>query len=129
MLRRARSPGFTLVETLVALVVLLAGLAGSTLLLIRTLQHERESAHRRTALRATASLAEELRARQESGAATIDPADDLVQDWAAATAAALPDGASAGMDLVPEDPVAIRIRVAWPAGGGESQRLELPVRP
>ena len=88
MLRRARTPGFTLVETLVALVVLLAGLAGSTLLLIRTLQHERESAHRRTALRATASLAEELRARQESGAATIDPEDDLVQDWAAATAAA-----------------------------------------
>jgi prepilin-type N-terminal cleavage/methylation domain-containing protein len=129
MLRRARTPGFTLVETLVALVVLLAGLAGSTLLLIRTLQHERESAHRRTALRATASLAEELRARQLSGVTAIDPADDLVQDWATATTAALPAGSSAGMELVPEDPVAIRIRVEWPAGGGESQALELPVRP
>lgn len=123
MLTRGRYSGFTLIETLIALVLLLAGVAGSALLLVHTLQYERESAHRRAALRAGASLAEELRRR----GADLDA--ELLQDWSTATVAALPAGASAEVTAAPDDPGQLRIRIDWPAAGGPRQRLELPVQP
>jgi len=123
MLKRHRHSGFTLIETLIALALLLAGVAGSALLLVHTLQYERESAHRRAALRAGASLAEELRGR----GADIDA--ELVQDWSTATVAALPAGASARLSAADGAPGNLLIRIEWPAAGGTPEWLELPVQP
>ena len=54
--------GFTLIETLVALAILLLGIAGSAVLLLQTVRQERESGHYRAALRLAGSMADQLRA-------------------------------------------------------------------
>jgi prepilin-type N-terminal cleavage/methylation domain-containing protein len=68
MLSRRRPRGFTLVEALVALALMLAALAGAGLVLGRSIQHERESGTRRAAIRLAGSLAEELRALDRDAA-------------------------------------------------------------
>ena len=64
--------GFTLVEALVALALMLAGLAGAGIVLGRSIQYERESGTRRAVIRLAGSLAEELRALDRE-LADIDP--------------------------------------------------------
>ena len=53
---RARFPaGFTMIEVLVALALMLAGLAGAGIVLGQSIQYERESGSRRAAIRLAGS--------------------------------------------------------------------------
>jgi prepilin-type N-terminal cleavage/methylation domain-containing protein len=119
--------GFTLVEVLVALALMLAGLAGAGLVLGRSIQQERDSGHRRTAIRLAGSLAEELRAldRDAANSVAVDAAPILA--WRAAVRAALPAGADAHVELEPGAPAGYRITIEWPVAGIGLQRLVLPV--
>ena len=65
MLNRHTDAGFSLIETMVALALLLAGIAGASLLLLQCVQYERESSNRRAAIRLAGSLAESARARRD----------------------------------------------------------------
>lgn len=127
MLTRGRIGGFTLVEALVALVLMLVGLAGAGLALGRSIQHERESGNRRAALRLAASFADELRALDRDAFASLEPASSAIADWSAAVVAALPEGASARVDRDGETPEGYLIMIEWPVAGVGMQRLVLPV--
>lgn len=119
--------GFTLIEALIALVVLLAGLVGGATVLLQTLHHEREAAWRRSALRHAASLAEELRAIRGHSArpAAAEPA--VIAAWTADVIASLPQGASAAVNAG-EAQSELRIDIAWPGANGR-QQVRLPVLP
>lgn len=149
MLTAVPARGFTLTEALVALVILVAGLAGSAALLLQTVRQERESGNRRAALRLAASMADQLRAvRRPDGRPALaisgmEPANAcanhppsclaeraagrLLGDWTAEALFALPQGASVGVvvhdALIPE----YLISIDWPSAGGGMQRLEFPV--
>jgi Tfp pilus assembly protein PilV len=127
MLSRRHVRGFTLVEALVALALMLAGLAGAGLALGRSIQHERESGNRRAALRLAASLADELRALDRDAFATLEPDAPAISAWSAAVAAALPSGATASVERDEETPEGYLIRIEWPVAGVGLQRLVLPV--
>ena len=127
MLTHGRIGGFTLVEALVALALMLVGLAGAGLALGRSIQHERESGNRRAALRLAASLADELRALDRDAFATLAPDSPAIADWSAAVVAALPEGASAYVDRDGATPEGYLIRIEWPVAGVGMQRLVLPV--
>jgi type IV pilus modification protein PilV len=141
--------GFTLVEALVAIAIMVAGLAGSAALLLQTVRQERESGSRRTALRIATSLADQLRtlrrpdghavlaitgidaaeacADQPASCASEDAAERLRSAWLAEAAAELPRGASASV-VVPDPQVAeYLIAIEWPATGGGSEWLRMPV--
>jgi len=127
MLNRDASAGFSLIETLVALTLLLAGVAGASLLLLQCVQYERESANRRTAIRLAGSLAEELRTlRREDGEplATDAPA---IAAWIAEVRAALPAGTTARVDVDGARPARYMIQIEWPVASQGTQRLRLPV--
>jgi prepilin-type N-terminal cleavage/methylation domain-containing protein len=119
--------GFTLVEMLVALALMLAGLAGSGIVLSRSIQQERDSGSRRAAIRLAASLADELRALDRDAAASLAPDAPEIQAWSAAARAALPVGSSATVETDPGVPTRYRIVVEWPVAGLGMQRLVLPV--
>lgn len=121
----ARLRGFTLIEALVALAILLSGLAGAGFVLLQSVQHERESANRRSAVRLAASLADELRARAGAPA----PVADLVDAWREAVAAALPAGAAADVTTAPGVPATYEVRIEWPVSGIGVQRIVVPVTP
>lgn len=127
MLSGRRTCGFTLIEALVALVVMLAGLAGGAIVLVQTLHQERESAWRRAAVRHAASLADELRALRghvPSPAAGEAPA---IAAWTVEVLASLPEGASAAV-IASDESAELRIAISWPAANGR-QELSLPVLP
>ncbi len=141
--------GFTLTEALVALAILVVGLASSAALLLQTVRQERESASRRAALRLATSMADQLRAvRRPDGrpvlaisgvepamacadhppsCAAEQAAGRLFADWTSDAMFALPQGASAG--IVVSDPLIPRylISIDWPSVGGGTERLVLPV--
>lgn len=119
--------GFTLVEVLVALALMLAGLAGAGLVLGRSIQQERDSGHRRTAIRLAGSLAEELRALDRDAVASVAVDAPPILAWSAAVRAALPAGADAHVELAPGPPAGYRITIEWPVAGLGQQRLVLPV--
>lgn len=149
MLKTAPVRGFTLVETLVALSILLTGLAGAAAVLLRTVQQERESGHRRAALRLAASMADQLRTvRRPDGRAAFsitgtDPAaacagdpgncaaelaaGRLLAEWTADVLLALPQGAAAAVAVPDPSHAQYLIAIEWPSAGGGSQHLELPV--
>jgi len=127
MLNGCKSRGFTLIEALVALVVMLAGLAGGSLLLLQSVQYERESSNRRIALRFAASLAEELRALDRSDGAPLPADTPSILAWTAAVESALPAGARARVESDGTDPAGYRISIEWPVAGAGPQRLLLPV--
>lgn len=149
MLRATGSRGFTLVEALVALAILLAGLAGAAALLLQTVQQERESGNRRAALRLATSMADQLRAvRRPDGRpvlaiAGVDPAractDEpdscaaeqaagrLLAEWTADVLLALPQGTSAAVAVPDASIPDYLIAIDWPSAGGVAQRLEFPV--
>jgi type IV pilus modification protein PilV len=150
MLKVDRTPGFTLIEALVALTVLLLGIAGSAVLLLQTVRQERESGERRAAIRLAASMADQLRAlRRPDGRPVlaisgVDPdnacadyaascaaeqaAVRLLAEWTADASFSLPQDVSAIVTvpnpLIPE----YLISIAWPSAGGGAQRFELPVK-
>ncbi|HET8690675.1 MAG TPA: prepilin-type N-terminal cleavage/methylation domain-containing protein [Steroidobacteraceae bacterium] len=119
--------GFTLVEVLVALALMLAGLAGAGLVLGRSIQQERDSGHRRTAIRLAGSLAEELRALDRDADASIAIDAPEILAWSAAARAALPAGAEARVEREDGPPPRYRITIEWPVAGIGQQRLVLPV--
>lgn len=149
MLTKTPARGFTLIEAIVALTVMLAGLGGSAALLLQTVRQERESGNRRAALRIATSMADQLRAvRRPDGRAVlaitgVEPAtacadhppscaaeraaERLRVAWAAEAVLTLPQGAAASVGvpnpLVPE----YLISIDWPAAGGGTVRLDLPV--
>lgn len=121
--------GFTLIEVLVALALLLAGIVGATVLLMQCVQHERESAQRRLAIRLAASLAEELRASRRMGGAAIAADAPMIAAWIAEVQPALPAGGSARVTAADSGSSSYRISIAWPLADGASQQLLLPVTP
>lgn len=149
MLTKDGTRGFTLIEALVAIAILVAGLAGSAALLLQTVTRERESGSRRAALRIAASMAEQLRAvRRPDGRAVLaitgvdaavacadQPANCgseraagmYLSAWSAEAAAALPQGAAFSV-VVPDPRVPeYLIAIDWPGIGGEIEHLLAPV--
>jgi prepilin-type N-terminal cleavage/methylation domain-containing protein len=127
VLNSGSTRGFTLIEALVALSLMLMGLAGTGLALGRSLQHERESGSRRAALRLAASMADELRALDRDAFASLEPDSPAFSAWTTLVAAALPAGASARVERDGESPEGYLIHVEWPVAGVGMQRLVLPV--
>ena len=127
MLNRQAADGFSLIETMVALALLLAGIAGASLLLLQCVQYERESSHRRAAMRLAGSLAEELRAlRRDDGEPLAADAASIVS-WIADVEAVLPAGSIASVDVLGARPARYTIRIEWPVAGQGAQRLLFPV--
>lgn len=149
-----RTPGFALVEALVALVLLSAALAGSALLLVQALRHERIAGERGIALRHAASLADTLRALRRADRqplqAVTDPgvpptcpaypgdcllelrAASQIDAWRAALVAELPGESVASVDWLPGPPAAYVLSIAWPSAGnaaGPVAPLRLLVQP
>ena len=119
--------GFTLVEVLVALALMLASLAGAGIVLGRSIQQERDSGSRRAAIRLAGSLADELRALDRDAAASLAPDAPAIQAWRAAARAALPAGSAATVETESGVPGRYRITIEWPVAGLGMQRLVLPV--
>jgi prepilin-type N-terminal cleavage/methylation domain-containing protein len=127
VLRERTTGGFTLIETLVALALMLAGLAGAGIVLGQSIQYERDSSHRRAAIRLASSLAEELRAVDRDAAASLPLDAPELLDWSAEVEAVLPAGAVAGVVVDGGMPARYTITIEWPVAGLGVQRLVLPV--
>lgn len=127
MLTLRSLPGFTLVEALVALSLMLAGLAGAGIVLGRSIQHERESGTRRTAIRLAASLADELRSLDRNLAESIPADAPALLAWTETAVASLPAGSTARVEQAPGEPAQYRITIEWPVAGLGLQRIVLPV--
>lgn len=127
MLSQRTTRGFTLIEAMIALGILLAGIAGSSLLLVRSLQFERESALRRTAIRLAGTLAEELRALRRPDGAGLPADAPAIMAWRSAAASALPPDASVQVEAVATRPPAYRVTIAWPVAGSVRRRLILSI--
>jgi Tfp pilus assembly protein PilV len=112
---------------MVALIIMLAGVAGCSLLLMRSVQHERESATRRAVVGLAGSLAEELRARPSPGHVPLTADAPVIVEWRATALAALPEGADASVDPLGTTPPGYRITIAWPVSGLGMQRFTLAV--
>lgn len=121
--------GFTLIEALIALALMLAGLAGAGIVLGRSIQYERESGTRRTAIRLSGSLADELRALVPEPAESIPADAPALAAWSASAVASLPAGSTARVELAPGIPAQYRITIEWPVAGLGLQRIVLPVTP
>lgn len=127
MLSRDPARGFTLVEALVALALMLAGLAGASLMLLQSVQYERESSNRRAAIRFAGSLADELRALAPGDGAAVPEDAAAIAAWIAAVESALPAGSQARVEVEGANPADYRILIEWPVAGAGSQRLVLAV--
>jgi len=129
MLNSRPSRGFTLIEAMVALALMLAGLAGASLVLLQSIQHERESSHRRTANRLAGSLAEELRAFKRGDGTPLPVDAPFIVDWIATVESVLPAGSMARVEAGGAAPEHYQLTIEWPAAGAGSHRLLLPVTP
>ncbi len=127
MLSLRSTAGFTLIEVLVALALMLAGLAGAGIVLGQSIQHERDSSHRRAAIRFASSLAEELRALDRDSSTSLPRDAQEILDWSAEVEAVLPAGAVASVVVDDGMPAAYLISIEWPVAGLGVQRLVLPV--
>jgi Tfp pilus assembly protein PilV len=125
--RRLR--GFTLIEALVGLALMLAGLAGAGIVLLQSVQYERESSGRRSAMRLAASLADELRALVRADGSAIPPDDPALIAWLDSVRTSLPNGANATIEPDEALPVTYTVTIEWPVAGVGLQRLVLPVTP
>lgn len=127
MLNVGRARGFTLIEALVGLAIMLVGLAGAGLVLLQSVQYERESSNRRAAIRLAGSLADELRALNRNDGMPLAADAPAIVAWTAAVQAALPTGSLARVETGDSIPVSYTISIAWPVAGVGMQRLVLPV--
>jgi len=127
VLNRGLTRGFTLIEALVALALMLTGLAGAGIVLLQSVQYERESSHRRAAIRLAGSLAEELRSLNRSDGIAIAVDAPAVLAWSAAVETVLPAGSTARIEADDSVPVNYLISIEWPVAGVGVQRLVLPV--
>lgn len=129
MLTERRLHGFTLIEALVALALMLTGLAGAGIVLGRSIQYERESGTRRTAIRLAGSMADEIRALDREPEWTVPADAPALAAWSAAAISSLPAGSTARVDLAPGVPAQYRITIEWQVAGLGQQRIVLPVTP
>jgi type IV pilus assembly protein PilV len=134
-----RHRGFTLVEVLVALVVMSVGMLGIAALYLEGLRAGRTAIYRTTAINLTADMADRIRANRNAGAAyagtgpgadggcvngPVDctaeqlAADDWL-DWSTALSNQLPDGSSGEVLVENTLPATYSITVAWPEIGQE----------
>ena len=127
MLTMRSRAGFTLVEALVALSLMLTCLAGAGIVLGRSIQHERESGTRRAAIRLAGSLADELRSLDREPADSVPEDAPAVRAWTASAAAILPAGSATRVEQLPGEPSQYRITIEWPVAGHGLQRIVLPV--
>ena len=127
MLKDRTERGFTLIETLVALALMLAGLAGAGIVLGQSIQYERESSHRRAATRLASSLAESLRAVDREYATSLPTDAPEILEWSTEVETVLPAGAVARVEVDGEVPARYTITIEWPVTGLGVQRLVLPV--
>jgi len=144
--------GFALVEALVALVLLSIALAGSAVLLVQAVRHERAAGERSRALRHVASLADALRALQRADGGPLQavtgpgsppgcaafPRDcaleseaaQLISDWRAVTEGDMPSGATAEVNWLDAAPPSYSVSVSWAApGSGQDTAVQLLVDP
>jgi prepilin-type N-terminal cleavage/methylation domain-containing protein len=127
MLTATSMRGFTLVEALVALALMLAGLAGGSLLLLQSMQYERESSNRRAAMRFAASLAEELRALDGGDGLPLAADSPAIITWIGAVESTMPAGSTARVHAARVSPAGYQIEIEWPVAGSGRNRLVLPV--
>ena len=149
MLTIGLARGFTLPEALIAIVIMVAGLAGSAVLLLQTVRQERESGSRRAAIRIAASIADQLRAiRRPDGRPVlaitgIDPAtacagqpascaperaaERMRSTWATEVESLLPQGATVGVAIPDPLAPAYLLSIDWPATGSGMLHFRLPV--
>jgi len=127
MLKARFAAGFTMIEVLVALALMLAGLAGAGIVLGQSIQYERESGSRRAAIRLAGSLAEELRALDRDVSTSIASDAPEIRAWTTSVLAVLPAGSVARVDVEVAVPARYRITIEWPVAGLGMQRLVLPV--
>ncbi len=135
----ARHKGFTLVEVLVALVVMSVGMLGIAALYLEGLRAGRTALYRTTAVNLAADMADRIRANRNAGIAyagtgpgadsacvngPVDcTAEQLADDdwfsWSNQLDAQLPNGASGEVEIVGAAPATYTITVAWPEIGQE----------
>jgi type IV pilus assembly protein PilV len=141
--------GYTLVEALVALVLLTSGLLAAAATVLQALRHERAASDRAAALRVASSLAEDLRAAPRpdgtallavTGLAPAEacaghppscPAEAAaaaaLEDAAAQARQALPQGADVSVEVPAAGRPSYRIEVRWAGGDAQASRLRLAV--
>ena len=129
--------GFTLVEVLVALVVMSVGMLGIAALYLEGLRAGRTALYRTTAINLAADMADRIRANRNAGiayagtgpgadgACVNGPADCTAQqlaeddwfDWNNQLNAQLPEGAGGEVSIAGAAPATYTITVAWPEIG------------
>jgi type IV pilus assembly protein PilV len=134
-----RSRGFSLVEVLVALVVMSVGMLGIAALYLEGLRAGRTALYRTTAVTLAADMADRIRANSTArlayagtgpgvsgncinGAIDCTPdqlADDDWFDWNNQLDAQLPDGTVGEIAVAGAAPATYTITVAWPEIGQE----------
>jgi|RhiMethySRZTD1v2_1073278.scaffolds.fasta_scaffold162791_2 type IV pilus assembly protein PilV len=119
--------GFTLVESLITLIVVSIGLLGIAALYVETLRVGRSAQHRTQAVYVAADLADRIRANRApvdgytgTGAGARAIAD--LAEWQALVAARLPQGAGEVRFVAgtTDTPAAYTIRVSWHEIGGST---------
>ena len=135
----ARHKGFTLVEVLVALVVMSVGMLGIAALYLEGLRAGRTALYRTTAVNLAADMADRIRANRNAGLAyagtgpgtesacvngPVDcTAEQLADDdwfsWSNQLDAQLPKGAGGEVGITGAAPATYTITVAWPEIGQE----------
>ncbi|HTP40030.1 MAG TPA: type IV pilus modification protein PilV [Steroidobacteraceae bacterium] len=129
---RMQEQGFTLVEALVALVVLSVGMLGMAGLYVITMQSGGTAIYRTQAVNLAADMADRIRANRTAGVAygdttpsdhnctgatsaactPTDLADDDLDDWETRVAATLPSGVGT-VTVVAGTPNSYQITVKW----------------
>jgi type IV pilus assembly protein PilV len=132
-----RHKGFTLVEVLVALVVMSVGMLGIAALYLEGLRAGRTSLYRTAAVTLAADMADRIRANRNAGLAyagtgpgasracvngpadctAVELASDDWADWLARLDAQLPDGSAGEIQVAGAGPRTYTITVAWPEIG------------
>lgn len=122
-----QAAGFTLIESLIALIVVSIGLLGIAALYVETLRFGRSAQNQTQAVYVAADLADRMRANRVpvdgyagTGAGARAIAD--LAEWRALVAARLPQGAGEVrfMDGTSDTPAAYTIRVSWHEMGGST---------
>ena len=132
-----RDKGFSLVEVLVALVVMSVGMLGIAALYLEGLRAGRTALYRTTAVNLAADMADRIRANRNAGTAyagtgpgadgtcvngpadctAAQLADDDWFDWTNELNAQLPEGAGGQVTVTGTTPRTYTITVAWPELG------------
>ncbi|MFZ8886900.1 MAG: type IV pilus modification PilV family protein [Steroidobacteraceae bacterium] len=121
--------GQTLVETLIACLVLAVALAGFTQALVGALATEREATTRLLALRHAEAAAEHLRLlRGLDPARRADRLAELDAGLREGVGQELPSGAQAGLGELESAGGVYRIHIGWPTRGAGQQEVLLWVR-